>query len=212
MKSSWKPPLPPGRAFKKQSLQDLIETAGFIYQIGESVALRQPSRPVPMSSIASVETQTKIAYLKRCMRKYRTVTGKGRGIAAVQVGIPESFFVIFMPEKKEKLLVLINPKVVKKSKKLLRYPEMCMSANGLIAVVIRPAWIEVEYFTQKGQKAHWNTKDKTMQGKMYNRVLQHEMDHLNGVINIDTVQSKELFFDSEKAFYEKATFQEVSSK
>ncbi len=212
MKASWKPPLPPGRVFKKQSLRDLIKTAGFIYQVGESNALRQPSKPVAVTSIKSEEMQEKIAYLKRCMRKYRKEIGKGRGIAAVQVGIPERFSVIFMPETKEKLLVVINPTVVKRSKKVLRYPEMCMSANGLIAYVTRPAWVEVEYFTEKGKKAFWGLKDETMQGKMYNRVLQHEMDHLNGVINIDTVQSKELFFESEKAFYEKATFQEVSSK
>jgi len=211
MNASWKPKLPPGRIFKKQSLQDLIKTAGFIYQVGESNALRQPSKTVSVTGIESPEMRAKIAYLKGCMKKYRAATGKGRGIAAVQVGIPERFSVIFMPERKEKFLVIINPVIVKKAKKMLRYPEMCMSGNGLIAYVTRPAWVEVVYVTEKGKKAYWDLKDETIQGKMYNRVLQHEIDHLNGVINIDTVQSKELFFESEKVFYEKATFQEVSS-
>ena len=44
---------------------------------------------------------------------------------------------------------------------------------------------------------------------MYNRVFQHEIDHLNGIINIDRVESKELIFESDPNYYEKAEFKEA---
>lgn len=70
-----------------------------------------------------------------------------------------------------------------------------MSVNPIIAPVDKPSWIEFEYLDEKG--------------KMYNRVFQHEIDHMDGIINIDLVKSKELNFESDPSYYEKARFEEV---
>lgn len=188
----------------------LIRKAGlvseFIYQIGEYPALRLPSAEIPVNKVLSEEYQTKFRYIKDCLIKYRELTGYGRGITGVQVGIPECFSVIYT---REMLLIVINPKIQKQSAKLLRYPEMCMSTNPIIAPVVRPAWIEFAYYDENGQKQFWKTKDDTDFGRMMNRVFQHEIDHMQGIINIDKVASKELILDSDPDFYDNASFEEV---
>lgn len=205
----WKQQLAPFRKHKKQVFEDIINTLGFIYQIGEDKRLRLPSKEIPINKITSKETKEKIKYLKKCTLSYRKLTGKGRGITAIQVGIPERFSVIYMPEIKGELLIVINPKITKKSEKLLKYPEICMSANPIIAPVIRPSWIEFEYYDENGEKQYWNRKDEDKLGKMYNRVFQHEIDHMDGIINIDLCDSKNLIFESDPKYYDKASFEEV---
>lgn len=206
----WNPVLPPARAYKKENLKELVKISQFIYQIGESEALRKPTKAVPLKHITAYTTQEKLKYLKKCFDRYRRITkGKGRGIAGVQVGIPEAFCLLYTPEWKKKYHFFINPKITKASETVYRYPEACMSCNSLVAPVVRPAWIEVEYFDEHGGKQLWQEKSETKEGKMYNRVLQHEIDHLHGIINIDRVQSRELVFETGTAYYEKAAFEEV---
>lgn len=215
-KIDWKPTLPPFRKHKKDLYAKIIAVGQFIYQIGETPALRESSKSVEIKEIKTPLFQKKVAYLKKCLFKYRKLTGVGRGITAIQVGIPQNFSVIYIPEgkgslpvDKNGLLIIINPKITKESKKLLRYPEMCMSANPIIAPTVRPSWIEFEYDDEKGIKRYWNRKDEDKQGKMYNRVFQHEIDHMEGIINIDKLNSKDLFFESDPEFYEKAGFEEI---
>lgn len=211
MKSDWKPVLPPFRTHKKEVYKNMSLVSDFIYQIGEYSSLREKSKEIPVTKITSPEYQAKIAYMKRCLLKYRKITGKGRGIAAVQLGFPEKMIVVFMPEIKGKLLIIINPKITKSAKQLFIYPEMCMSANPAIAPVVRPAWIEFTYYDEFGKKQSWNTKAEDTLGIMYNRVFEHEIDHLDGVINIDRVQSREIIYESDPKFYQTASFQEVKA-
>lgn len=202
----WKPQLAPFGRYKKQVFADAAVVSGFIYQIGEYPSLRQPSKEVPVNRIKSIEYQAKFKYLKRCLFKYRKLTGRGRGVTAVQVGVPERFSVIYTPER---VLTITNPKITKKSKKKYKYPEMCMSANPIIAPTIRPAWIEFDYYDERGKLQHWDIKDDTEVGKMMNRVFQHEIDHMDGIINIDKCNSKELILESDPKFYDFAKFEEV---
>lgn len=165
----WKPSLAPFRKFKKEVFAKASLVADFIYQIGESEDLRKPSNDVPVSKIKSPEYQAKFKYLKNCLKKYRKLTGYGRGITAVQVGIPERFSVIYVPnkptansqqstDKKSELLIIINPKITKESAKKYLYPEMCMSSSYIIAPTIRPAWIEFDYFDERGKLNKWGIK------------------------------------------------------
>ena len=194
---------PPFSAFKNSVFLKAAKTSNFIYQIGEYPELRRSSRLVSITKIPSKEMQDKFKYLKECLMKYRRITGSGRGITAVQIGMLECFSVVYTPEK---LIILVNPKITKKSKKLLKYPEICMSANPIIAPVIRPSWIEFEYYDETGKKQKWNNHDD----KILNRVFQHEIDHMNGIINIDLVDSKELILESDPDFYKNAKFEKVS--
>jgi peptide deformylase len=200
--------LPPFAGYKKSVFHKAAIVSDFIYQIGESDILRKSSVAVPISKIKSREMKEKLKYLKNCLDKYRKLTGYGRGIAAVQVGIHERFSIIYTPEKP---IIIVNPKITKQSKNLLKYPEMCMSAVPVIAAVIRPAWIEFDYYDEEGLLNHWDQKDDTDTGRMMNRIFQHEIDHMEGVINIDLVKSpKELILESDPNFYKNAKFEEVS--
>lgn len=205
--TDWKPTPPPFVDFKKELLAKASSVAELIYQVGEYEKLREVSSEVSPDKIIAPEMREKISYIKECLVQYRKRTGYGRGITAVQIGVPERFSVIYTPEK---LIIIVNPKIVRKSDKKLLYPEMCMSAFPVIAPVIRPAWIEFEYLDENGQKQTWQTKDDTDSGRILNRVFQHEIDHMDGIINLDIVRSsKELLLDSDPHFYEKASFVEV---
>lgn len=206
----WKPAPPPAAKYKKGAFKELEKISQFIYQVGESDILRKRAKAIKVGQIKAYTIQEKLTYLKKCLIRFRRITkGKGRGIASVQVGIPDAFFVLYMPSKRKKYQFFINPKVIKTSEEFYRYKESCMSCNGLIAPVIRPTWVEVEYFDEEGEKKAWKEKAETKEGRMYNRVIQHEIDHLHGIINIDRVQSKELAFESGQRDYEKPTFEKV---
>lgn len=205
----WKPTPPQFAKFKKENLIKQAKIVDFIYQIGEYEELRAPSQPVDLKRINTLEYKAKIKYMKDSLKKYRRLTGKGRAIAGVQLGIPEEIIVIYDPDIKGESFIMINPKITKKSKEQLLYPEMCMSAMPAIAPVVRPSWVEVEYFDEKGEKHVWNMKDNTGKGRMYNRILQHEIDHLPGIINIDKVKSKDIIFESDPNFYKSATFTKI---
>jgi len=206
---SWNAPKSPFIDFKKSVFYKAGEVSEFIYQIGEYRQLRETSKNVPIKDIKSADFKAKVKYLKECLIKYRKITGYGRGITAVQIGIPENFSVIYTPEK---LIIIINPKITKKSEKMLSYPEMCMSANPIIVPTIRPAWVEFDYYDEGGKLQHWNTKDNTDLGKIMNRVFQHEIDHMEGIINIDkTKNPKEIILESDPNFYISTTFKEIKS-
>lgn len=204
---NWKPTKPPFARFKTKVFIRAAQVSGIIHQIGEYPALRQPSEKITISVIISEDMKAKILYLKKCLLRYRKLTGYGRGIAAVQVGVPQRLAVIHTPRK---LITIINPKITKKSEKLLLYPEICMSANPVIAPIVRPSWIEFEYYDENGKRQYWDSKDDTDTRKMSNIIFQHEIDHIDGIINIDKIQSpKDLILESDPSFYKNAKFEEV---
>lgn len=205
----WKPAPPKHREFKKTVYKQIAETSSFIYQIGDSPILRQPSAEVPEAYIRTEEFKKKLRYLKRCLKRYREITEMGVGIAAPQVGIAERFVIIYAPTIQERMLVMINPEVTRFSEKLLKYPEMCMSATPRIAPVIRPDWVEVQYVDESGHPQEWQLKADTPAGRKLNRIVQHEIDHVNGIINIDRVAAKDIIFESDPDFYTTASFTDV---
>jgi peptide deformylase len=212
-KKLWEPDLPPGRAYKRENLSEIRKASFFIYQVGESPILRQKTTAIPVKEIKSPVVQAKVAYLKACLRRYtRLTSGKGRGLAGVQVGIPQRLFVAYTGEEKarKKVSVFINPTIVESSQLQYRYNEACMSANSLVAPVVRPAWIRFTFYNERGEKLEWNRKDTTPHLKILNRVFQHEIDHLDGIINIDKVPSVSLGFESFYGQYKDAKFEKVS--
>lgn len=206
--TTWTPVDPPFRRAKQKVFLETAVTGQFIYQLGEGM-LRKSSAQVKPKDISSKAFQKKLRFVEQCLLKYRQLTGMGRGISAVQVGIQECFTIIYMPENKSGFMIMINPVIMKRSEKKLRYPEICMSAHPLVAPVVQSEWVEVEYYDELGDKQYWAQKSNTKQGRIYNRVLQHEIDHLNGIINIDRVAAKDIIFALDPDFYEQATFEEI---
>lgn len=189
--------------YKKSVFVNAGKVAHLTYQIGESELLRKKSATVNLKEINSPKIRTLIAKLKTSLTGFRKLTGKGRGIAAVQIGTALQVAVIFIGQDLE---AIINPEVIKKSPELLIYPEICMSANPVIAKVARPAWVEIEYLDAKGNKKIWQRKDQSREDLILNRVIQHEIDHMEGIINIDLVKPGELVLDSNPDYFKSAEF------
>lgn len=186
--------------FKKKVFEEAALISHLTKQIGESNLLREKSAEVNPKDLKSAKIKSVISKLKRTLKQYRKLTGKGRGVAAVQIGIPLRIAVVFLEKD---LVTIINPKIIKKSKQFFKYPEICMSANPIIAKVIRPAYIEFEYLDEVGNLQIWNNHHN----KIMNRVFEHEIDHMEGIINIDLVASKDLVLLSEPEFFKNARFE-----
>ncbi len=105
----------------------------------------------------------------------------GIGLAAVQVGILKRIIVIDISKDKEKKnpFFLINPEIISKSKNTSTYEEGCLSLPGYFAEIERPAECQVKYIDYFGKK-----KEIKATG-LLSTCIQHEIDHLNGVLFID---------------------------
>ena len=104
----------------------------------------------------------------------------GIGLAAVQIGILKRLIVIdISKEEKKNPIFLINPEIITKSKNKSVYEEGCLSLPGQFAEIERPAECLIKYLDYQGKQ-----KELKATGLMATCV-QHEIDHLNGVLFID---------------------------
>jgi len=105
----------------------------------------------------------------------------GIGLAANQIGVPLQVAVI---ELEEKVTELINPQIVRSSGEVIDW-EGCLSIPGFVAEVRRHARVTVKARDRHG-------KEFRVKGdELFARALQHEIDHLNGVLYIDYLESLE---------------------
>ena len=126
----------------------------------------------------SKKTQLLIDDLMRIMRK-----ANGVGLAAPQIGVLQRVIVI-APEG-AKPTALINPKVLKVEGEYVGQ-EGCLSIPGLYGDVTRPGYVEVEAWDRKGHRMLF--KLEAMEAK----IMQHEIDHLDGILFIDKVDESTL--------------------
>jgi peptide deformylase len=117
------------------------------------------------------------------IKKMRTIMhdAEGIGLAAPQIGIPLR---IFVAEVDKKFYAILNPKIIKISRKKEEMVEGCLSLPGIYGKVKRPSKIIIEGLNPEGEKI------KIKAWGLLARVFQHEIDHLNGVLFID--KAKEL--------------------
>ncbi len=103
--------------------------------------------------------------------------GRGIGLAATQVGILERIFVVHLAEDIPR--VFINPVLKGVSPETSLYEEGCLSIPGIYADVKRPEMISIDALDERGKPFHLDADG------LLARVIQHELDHLNGVLFID---------------------------
>jgi len=105
----------------------------------------------------------------------------GIGLAAVQIGVPKRVIVIDLDQKegKKNPRAFINPKIIWASEEMAVFEEGCLSVPEIWDDVERPARIKAEYLDLDGKKVELEADG------MLATCLQHEMDHLNGVLFID---------------------------
>ena len=106
---------------------------------------------------------------------------KGIGLAAIQIGVPKRIIVMDLSKEEEKKdpRYFVNPVIKNKNSNLSKYLEGCLSIPDQFAEVDRPSTCEVEYLDYNGNKKLLRTDG------LLATCIQHEMDHLEGILFID---------------------------
>ena len=107
----------------------------------------------------------------------------GIGLAAIQVGVPVRLVVMDLSKKETETepRVFVNPEILSPSEEKSTYEEGCLSIPDVHEDVERPARVKVKYLDLDG-KAHEEDADG-----LFATCIQHEVDHLNGVLFIDHI-------------------------
>lgn len=144
-------------------------------------SLREISKEVPVSDIKKPEMKELLENMKHTMVKL-----DGAGLAAPQVGL-NIRLVVINDEKNSKIIFMINPKITKKSWGQEVDEEGCLSVldeKGKIIYgpVSRHKKINCVYTDERGEKK------KIQAEKLLARIIQHELDHLDGILFIDRLE------------------------
>jgi peptide deformylase len=165
-----------------------------IVQVGEPV-LRQTARALSAEEIRSDEVQRLIEVMRETMR-----AAPGVGLAAPQIGLslqlaviedPEEFLKDVPPEalaRQERspvpFHVIINPVLHIEPGEKVEFFEGCLSLSGFAALVGRARAVRVECLNERAEPITINARG------WYARILQHEIDHLNGTVYVDRMNSR----------------------
>ena len=142
-------------------------------------ALRHPTKP-----LTAIDNKVRTAAADMLDLMY---DAHGLGLAAPQVALPYQLFVMNFagdPAKKEFEAVLINPAVVER-KGSVEGEEGCLSFPGLYQKVRRAKSVKVQAYDLEGKEILLEVAGTTPEEQLRSRVLQHEWDHLHGILFID---------------------------
>ena len=149
-----------------------------IYMLGQET-LRTPANRI-------VKVDDSIRKLAKDML-ITMYSAKGIGLAAPQVGIQKRILVIDLnfedPESPPN--VFINPEIISSSASLDTYEEGCLSIPGVYLNVVRPSSIKLSFRDEMGRPKKMNAEG------LMARCIQHEIDHLNGVLFVDKVTDQD---------------------
>ena len=142
-----------------------------ITKLGEDI-LRQKCEPMKVEEIND-EFRALTKEMFETM-----ISAQGVGLAAPQVGIAKRFFVVIADDDVER--VFVNPEIIKTSEETSEYEEGCLSLPGFSESIVRPVRISVSALNEFGKPFVINDADGLLA-----RVIQHENDHLDGILYID---------------------------
>ncbi|KKT21302.1 MAG: Peptide deformylase [Parcubacteria group bacterium GW2011_GWB1_43_8] len=171
-----------------------------IVQTGDKI-LRETAKEI---SLADIKTP-KIKKILTQMTDALSVAKDGVALAAPQIGIPLRIFIVLKEytenktaqelkeiqekktpkQNKPEIVVFINPKITKISKKKQAVKEGCLSVTGIFGTVSRAEKVTMEANDEKGEKFSRGASGLLAQ------IFQHEMDHLNGILFTDTATNLE---------------------
>lgn len=153
--------------------------------------LRQKSTDIPnVSNIAkNLQLQILIQRLKLTMLKE-----SGVGIAAPQIGISRNLFIFIRLDKPDyPMEVAINPRITKHSEETICFEgDGCLSVPDQSGTTNRYAWIEVEYYNEKGELVKDRLSGESRDGDFTGVIFQHEYDHLQGILFYDRLSEQPL--------------------
>lgn len=109
-------------------------------------------------------------------------SAKGIGLAAPQINISKRIFVIDIEMYDGPSLTLINPQILSKSSETVPYDEGCLSLPEISGTIHRPSKISVKGITPDAKEVQLDAEG------LLARVIQHELDHINGILFIDHLE------------------------
>jgi peptide deformylase len=143
----------------------------------------------PVQDVAAPEFLREKARLKAALDAFRAERGFGRGIAAPQIGIPRRFIAVNLGQGTQ---ALINPAITWRSPETFTLWDDCMCFPDLLVKVRRHLSISVAFVNEQGQPQLWEQV-----GQAASELLQHELDHLDGVLATDlALDSRSLVYRS----------------
>ena len=135
--------------------------------------LRQVSKPV-----AKIDADVK----KLVKDMFDTMyDAPGVGLAAVQIGVPKRIVTVDATrgDDEKNPIAMINPEIVWESEETVAHEEGCLSIPEYLEQVVRPDRVKVRFLNLDGEKQEIDADG------LLARVVQHEIDHINGVLFID---------------------------
>lgn len=142
--------------------------------------LKKESAKIDLKNLEVLDLPKKIIDFNDTLQK-----AKGVGLAAVQVGLLEKLFIAL---RRNKPILMINPEITWMSTNLSVDEEGCLSIPDTWATIERAESIRMTYFNIHG------IKEEVKARGMFARILQHEYDHLNGILIID--RSKKIRYET----------------
>ena len=188
-----------------------------IVQTGDRV-LRETAKEISLAEIKSAKIKNILAQMTKAL----SVAKDGVALAAPQVGVPLRIFIVLKEYTKNKtteelkkiqekkatptqgrssdrsvgekpeIVVFINPKITKISKKKQTVREGCLSVTGIFGAIARAEKVTVEACNEKGEKFSRGASGLLAQ------IFQHEIDHLNGILFTDTAYNLEKLENTKK--------------
>lgn len=131
-----------------------------------------------------------INVLKETLENFRAQNGFGRGIAAIQVGIARRMIALNLGEG---TFVILNPVITRRSSETFRLWDDCMSFPDLVVRVSRYKSVDVQFDDEEGNRRVWRNADQAI-----SELLQHEIDHLDGILATDrAIGPEDMIYKSE---------------
>jgi len=149
-----------------------------VLQLGDP-RLREKSERV--ADPTAVEIRNLVRDLADTLAHWHSETGYGRGIAAPQIGVLER--VIFLKLPGYDPWPLVNPEIIRQSKEKITVWDACLSFLSIFMQVERHREITVRYLNLEGETVEFEAG----QDRDLSELLQHEIDHLDGILAIDRV-------------------------
>ena len=138
--------------------------------------LREPCRPVEPGEPGLDDL---VAQMREIMQRH-----DGVGLAAPQVGEALRLILAWPPDRRQgEPTVLVNPELLSLSSLTETFDEGCLSFPGIYRAVVRPSVVTVRYRDLRGDQKQIRS------GGLLSRILQHELDHLDGVLLVDHLGS-----------------------
>ncbi len=152
----------------------------------------------PVVDLGAPEFKQKADRLVCALEQFRAEFGFGRAIAAPQIGILQRMIAVNLGEGP---FLLVNPELAAHSPEKFTLWDDCMSFPWLMVRVQRHLHVDLRYLDESGHARSWTAVDQAV-----SELLQHEVDHLDGILAIDRVLDRESIiarrvYESNKTYF-----------